>query len=114
MMEDHDRPPLWPFLLLCALAAVLIDFGSLHSEQHADALIQILGSLQALKPFFWEQDRYGTLVPLLVSPVRSPLANLLVQNFITVFAGLSAPFLLARFLTLVPLVLVRAIVQGAA
>jgi hypothetical protein len=98
-MEDRNRPPaLWPFLLLCATVAVWIDFGSLHAEQHADALIQILASLQAWKPFFWEQDRYGSLVALLASPIRDPLANLLVQNAVTVFMGLAAPFLLARYL----------------
>jgi hypothetical protein len=99
MSEDPNRPPpLWPFALLCAAAAAWIDFGGLHAEQHPDALIQILGSLQAWKPFFWEQDRYGALVPLLAAPVRSPLANLLVQNFITVFAALLTPFLVARYL----------------
>src|SRR5437879_2100712 len=98
MTDDRNRPPLGPFLLICAAAAGCIVFGSLHTEQHADALIQILGSLQAWKPFFWEQDRYGSLVGLLALPLRHPLANLLFQNFITVFAGLATPFLVARYL----------------
>src|SRR5258708_27854762 len=96
--ERHRPPPLWPFVLLCAGAAAWIDLGELHAEQHPDALIQILGSLQAWKPFFWEQDRYGALVPLLAAPVRSPLANLLVPNFVTVFGTLLTPFLVARYL----------------
>ena len=37
------------------------------------------------------------LIPLLAIPFRSPLANLLVQNALTIFAGLSVSFLLARY-----------------
>src|SRR5258708_30745891 len=66
MTDNRDRPAaLWPFMLLCAVAAGWIVFGSLHQEQHADAIINVLASLYAWEPFFWEQDRYGALVPLL-------------------------------------------------
>ena len=54
-------------------------------------------SLQAWTPFYWEQDRYGMLVPLLATPLRQPLVNLLAQEGLTIFAGLSCFFLLARY-----------------
>lgn len=98
MSNDPPPPPLWPFLFLCAAAAVWIDFGSLHRGQHADSLINILASLYAWTPFFWEQDRYGALVPLLAAPIKHPLGNLLFQDALTVWGGLAAPFLLARYL----------------
>jgi hypothetical protein len=93
-----QTPPLWPFLLLCLGAAVCIDLGTLHREEHADSLINILMSLYAWTPFFWGQDRYGALLPLLALPFRHPLANLLFQEALSTGCGLAAFFLLARYL----------------
>jgi hypothetical protein len=60
--------------------------------------LPVLVSLQRWTPFFWEQDRYGMLIPLLARPLTNPFANLLFQGFLNVFCGLSAFFLLARYL----------------
>lgn len=93
------RPPaVWPFLLLCAVAAAVIDLGHLHDAHTSDSLLPVLVSLQHWTPFFWQQDRVGMLVPLLAMPVRNPLANLLVQNALYVWALLAAFFLLARWM----------------
>jgi hypothetical protein len=86
------------YLLLCAGAALWIDLGTLHRLQHGDSLLPVLVSLQRWTPFFWEQDRYGMLIPWLVQPVRHPFWNLLAQGFLNVFCGLAAFFLLARYL----------------
>jgi hypothetical protein len=97
-LEREGRPPaLWPYLLLCAAAAVLADFGNLHREHQIDSLTPVLISLQHWTLFFWCQDRVGMLVPLLALPLRDPLANLLFQEAVYVFAGLAAMFLLARY-----------------
>jgi len=94
---EAEAAPLWPYLLLCGLLAVWIDLGNHHRFENADSVIPILVSLQKWTLFYWEQKRFGMLVPLLAIPFHSPLANLLVQNAITIFAGLSVGFLLARY-----------------
>jgi hypothetical protein len=79
--------------------AAWMDLGSLHAYQHADSLLPVLVSLQRWTPFFWGQDRFGMLVPLLALPVRDPLANLLAQGWMMISAALLAPFVVARFIT---------------
>ncbi len=91
-------PALWPLLLLCAALAAWIDFGSLHRRHHADSLLPALISLYRWTPFYWELDRVGMLVPLIARPVKHPLFNLLLQDGLYVFCGLSALTLLPRYL----------------
>jgi len=79
-----------------ALAAALVDLGGLHRHEHADSILPVLVSLQRWTPFYWDQERYGMLVPLLALPVRDPLWNLLLQRGLLVLAGLAAVLLLAR------------------
>jgi hypothetical protein len=98
MNEKRPIPPLWPFLLACAIVAVLIDFGTLHRGQHSDSIVACLMSLYRWTPYFWELDRGGTLVPLLAIPFRHPLANVLFQAGVNVFATLAAFLLLARYM----------------
>ena len=79
-----------------ALAAALVDLGRFHRLEHGDSLVPVLVSLQRWTFFYWDQERYGMLVPLLALPVRDPLANLLLQRFLLVLAGLATVVLLAR------------------
>jgi len=79
-----------------ALAAALVDLGSFHRLEDGDAIVPILVSLQRWTPFYWDQERYGMLVPLLALPVRDPLWNLLFQRWLLALAGLSVPLLVAR------------------
>lgn len=79
-----------------AIAAALVTFGRLHALTHADAIVPVLVSLQRWTPFYWDQERFGMLVPLLALPVRDPLWNLLLQRFLMTFGGLAAVLLLAR------------------
>jgi hypothetical protein len=79
-----------------ALAAALVDLGHLHRLEHGDSIVPVLVSLQRWTPFYWDQERYGMLVPLLVWPVRDPLWNLLLQRGLLILAGLAAVVLLAR------------------
>ena len=91
-----------PWAVVSIVAAVLaawIGLGTLHDFDHADSLLPVLVSTQRWTPFFWGQDRFGMLVPLLAMPIRHPLANLLVQGWMMTAAGLLAPFAAARFLT---------------
>jgi hypothetical protein len=77
-------------------AAGLLDLGVLHRLEHGDSIVPVLVSLQRWTPFYWDQERYGMLAPLLALPVRDPLWNLLLQRGLLVLAGLSAVVLLAR------------------
>src|SRR5512138_925742 len=79
-----------------ALAAALVDLGSFHRLEDADSLVPILVSLQRWTPFYWDQERYGMLVPLLALPFRDPTWNLLVQRGLLALAGLAVPLLVAR------------------
>ena len=95
--EHRQIPPLWPSLLLCAAVAVWVDLGAMHDLHHGDSLVPVLVSLYKWTCFFWDSDHVGMLVPLLASPVKNPMANLLAQCGANIFCGLSVFFLLARY-----------------
>jgi hypothetical protein len=86
----------WGLLGALAAAALLVDLGRFHHLEHADSIVPVLVSLQRWTPFYWDQERYGMLVPLLALPVRDPLWNLLLQRGILGLAGLASVVLLAR------------------
>src|SRR4051812_21778547 len=94
-----SRHPWAVVSIVAAGLAVWIGLGTLHDYDHADSLLPVLVSTQRWTPFFWGQDRFGMLVPLLAMPIRNPLTNLLVQGWMMTAAGLLAPFAAARFLT---------------
>ena len=98
-MPDSLRHPWIVVSVLAAGVAAWMGLGTLHDFQHADSLLTVLISTQRWTPFFWGQDRFGMLVPLVTMPIRHPLANLLVQGWIMSVAALFAPFVVARFLT---------------
>src|SRR5262252_5307993 len=104
---------LWPSSLstwsvvtiVVGLLAAWMDAGRVfHAWQGADSLIPVLVSLLRWTPFYWQQDRFGMLVPLLATPVRDPWANLLVQDWLMTSAALLAPFLIARAMARIPAV----------
>jgi hypothetical protein len=88
----------WPLLAALVAAAALLDLGTFHRLENGDSIVPVLVSLQRWTPFYWDQERYGMLVPLLALPVRDPLWNLLLQRGLMIFAGLAAVVLLARHL----------------
>lgn len=79
------------------ITAVWIGFGRFHFSQHADSLVPVLVSLQHWTPYYWLQDRYGMLIPLLAIPIRNPLTNMMVQSALEILASLAASFLLVRY-----------------
>jgi hypothetical protein len=82
-----------------ALAAWL-DFSRLQEGHHADSLVPVLTGLTQWTPFFWGQDRFGMLIPLLALPVRDPEAHLLLQGFLVISLSIWGLILLVR--TLLP------------
>jgi hypothetical protein len=71
-----------------AAIAAWLTFSDLHRGNNADSLIPAFVSLYRWTWFYWVQNRYGMLVPLLAAPIHSPLLNLLFQNWVAAFTGL--------------------------
>lgn len=77
----------------------MVDFtAAFHGLHHSDSVIPFLVSVVKWTPFYWAQDRYGMLLPLLAWPLRAPYANVLFQSFLMITAGLWCFFLLPRYL----------------
>src|SRR5262249_19684451 len=83
--------------LSCAAAAVVADLCHFHRSHYSDSLVPILTSLYHWTPFYWDQNRFGMLIPLLALPFRNPLWNLLFQSGLTLFAGFAGLVLLVRY-----------------
>jgi hypothetical protein len=86
--------------LASILVALWMDLSPLHAFHTSDSLIPVLSGLYRWTPFFWEQNRYGSLIPLLSLPVHSPFHHLLFQVALRLLAVAAAFFLMAR--TVVP------------
>ena len=71
------------------IAAVLFDLGTMHVWHQADSLLPSLVSTLHWTFYYWEQNRYGMLTALLARPFTEPFTNLLVQNGMTIWAGLA-------------------------
>jgi hypothetical protein len=98
--QEGERAQLVAVLVLTAVLAVWMDLSPIHGFHDSDSLVPVLMSLQRWTPFYWEQNRFGQLVPLLAVPVRGPYDNLLVQVALRLAAVVLSFFLLAR--TVVP------------
>lgn len=83
-----------------AVLAVWMDLSPLHAHHTADSFIPVLSGLYLWEPFFWKQNRFGSLVPLLSLGIDAPFFNLLFQVGLRLFAVAASFFLLAR--TVVP------------
>ncbi|MBL8290441.1 MAG: hypothetical protein JNN08_01320 [Bryobacterales bacterium] len=81
-------------LLVCA---VLFSLSRVHRLQDADTLLPVFISLDRWTPFYWEQDRFGTLLPLLVMPVRDYRWNAVSQTFLNVSGALIALVVIAAW-----------------
>src|SRR6266513_155873 len=84
-------------LMFVGMLAAWMNFGRLQYIGDADSVVSLLVSLQRWTPFYWGQDRFGMLIPLIARPFHHPLANMLVQGSLSTAAGLLVPFLLSRY-----------------
>jgi hypothetical protein len=80
--------------VLGGVLALWIDLGDFHRRQTSDSLLPVLASLYRWTPYYWDCNRIGMLVPLLASPVTDPLANLVLQSWLVLFATFAAILLL--------------------
>ena len=54
--------------VVALLLAPWMDLSPLHRFHDSDSLVPVLMSLQRWTPFYWEQNRFGSLLPLLAVP----------------------------------------------
>lgn len=85
-------------ILLMGGMATWISMSDFAGRQNADGLVPILVSVQKWTPYYWGQGRFGMFVPLLATPFRNPLTNLIVQQWMCAFFGLSAFVAIAVYL----------------
>lgn len=91
---DSARGP-----LVCAGVACIalwLTFSGFQAHHSSDSLIPVLASMFRWTPFYWEQDRYGLLIPLFALPFRSPMAKFMVVTGLNCLAGLWAFLAVAR------------------
>jgi hypothetical protein len=71
-------------VLLLLFAAYAVASGPAARLHNADSLIPVFVSLESWTLFYWGQDRFGMLLPLLAMSVTDGFWNLMVQNILTV------------------------------
>jgi hypothetical protein len=74
-----------------------VNFSWIQSWHNSDTIIPALISIEKYTPFYWSENRFGMLVPLLVAPVRDYGWNLLAQSQIIVLSGIGVLVLLSAF-----------------
>jgi hypothetical protein len=84
-----NTAPLQPPIILAILLLLILCFVPL--QQNADGLLLTIMSLQKLTLFFWEQDRFGNLGPLLTAGITDPTTNAYAQLLLRIVCGLLAP-----------------------
>ena len=99
LTDSSDVSRLGWALLITVPMATWITFSSVHRYHTADTLLPVLVSVLKWTPFYWGQDRFGMLIPLLTVPIHSPFAILLFQTWLGAFAALFATFLILRYAT---------------
>jgi hypothetical protein len=75
-----------PAILAYVFTVVTIGLSGIHSRHDADSLLLSLISIERYAPYYWGDNRYGMLVPLLAAPVRDYVWNLLIQTLISTAA----------------------------
>lgn len=73
------------------LGAFLLTLSPIQAD--GDTLMPTLVSIIHWTPFFWEQNRLGTLLPALTSWIHHPLYNFLTQTFLNSFLAMTAFFI---------------------
>jgi hypothetical protein len=78
-----------------AIASLMLTFGRNSHIHDGDSLLPAIMSVQKLTWYYWDQDRFGNLLPFLASPLRPISLNFHVQVILrNVCAFLSLLFVL--------------------
>ncbi len=80
--------------VLIGLLAALMTWGAKVCETHsADSILQVLISRIKLTPYYWGQNRLGSLLPFLAHPISDLAANLQFQVFVRAASAFCIPLL---------------------
>ncbi len=82
-------------LALFVTISYAVATGRALDLHNADSLIPIFVSLEHWTPFYWGQDRFGMLLPLLALPIKSSFWNLVAQNTLGVLLLLIGAYVVA-------------------
>ena len=88
LLEGAARAPTRTLLVVSLFAALLAIISTLtvlrYSARYlnADTIMQSIQSVQNVDLFFWGQNRFASVVPLLASPFANPEVNLFVVLFL--------------------------------
>jgi hypothetical protein len=88
--------PLLPQAAMFSLCLLLL-YRGIPLQLGGDAILTSVISLQKLTLYFWWQDRYGNLLPLLAAWIRNPIDNATAQLGLRLLAGLVAPTFFCSF-----------------
>lgn len=94
-----DTPRLKRTAVLFALGmSSLIALSGYYDGLNADTAVAYMNSSVRWTPFFWDQDRYGMLIPALTQWINDPLLNMVAQNILHITCSILSFFLLATVL----------------
>jgi hypothetical protein len=83
-------------LLVVVVQAALLALSRVHTAHDSDTLLWTLISVDRLVPFYWNDNRTGTLIPWLTTFIRDSYANTQVQVFIWSVSVIACPLLIGR------------------
>lgn len=84
-------------LIVLLLFCICLNLSRLQEENDADTLLPALISTERWSPFYWGENRYGMLVPLLALPVRDVRINLLFQSQIMILGLATLTVIYCRY-----------------
>ena len=91
-VSTHQQAAASTALIILA-SYLIVTAPGVVAAHNADSLIPVFVSLESWSLFYWGQDRFGMLLPLLARPVHDSFQNLLLQNFLSIalwLVGLTA------------------------
>jgi hypothetical protein len=93
--EPQSALVLLPILLLAAAGFV---WSEAYCSHNADSILPALISWQKLTWFFWTQNRFGNVLPLLTIWIRDIGSNFTAQVFLRAAMAMSIPWLVLLYL----------------
>ncbi len=87
------------FAFALLYAGLSVGTSWINASHNSDTVIQTLISIDHYSPYYWEEKRFGMLVPLLAMPIRDYSLNLLAQVSMIALFGILAVWALARLST---------------
>ncbi len=87
------------FAVVALISVWLAFLPAMQQFQNGDSIVPVLASCYHWTLFYWQQNRLGQLVPLLASPFKNLMTNLLLQSGLCAFISLSAFFLVFRYMS---------------